>query len=82
MGGPRDYTDPLPGLSLSLACPVSINRLVQEGLWVSVRRRRRRRRAKRRGRRRRRRRLKRGGGKRKKTRSRRSIRVEKKRGRS
>lgn len=80
MGGPRDYTDPLPGLSLSLACPVSINRLVQEGHWVSARRRRRRR-AKRRGKRRRRR-LKRGGGKRKKTRSRRSIRVEKKRGRS
>lgn len=77
MGGPRDYTDPLPGLSLSLACPVSINRLVQEGHWVSVRRRRR---AKRRGKRRRRR-LKRGGGKRKKMRSRRSIRVEKKRGR-
>lgn len=37
--GPRDYTDPFPGLSLSLAGPVSINSLVQEGHPLSRRRR-------------------------------------------
>lgn len=37
--GPRDYTDPFPGLSLSLAGPVSINSLVQEGHSLSRRRR-------------------------------------------
>ena len=34
---PRDYTDPFPGLSLLVTCPVSINSLVQEGQLLSRR---------------------------------------------